>query len=106
MNYYTSYNNKKLFSNTIFLGGASIVISSLYFCLYKLYDNSRVSKFLLPILGSGYAFPGVVIALGTLLFLGNLQFQINSFLDFFEFNLNFSFIGGFFGLILASYCKI
>lgn len=84
-----------------FLGGASIVISSLYFCLYKLYDNSRVSSFLLPILGSGYAFPGVVIALGTLFFLGNLQFQINSFLDFFEFNLNFSFIGGFFGLILA-----
>ena len=84
-----------------FLGGASIVISSLYFCLYKLYDNSRVSNFLLPILGSGYAFPGVVIALGTLFFLGNLQFQINSFLDFFEFNLNFSFIGGFFGLILA-----
>ena len=84
-----------------FLGGASIVISSLYFCLYKLYDNSRVSNFLLPILGSGYAFPGVVIALGTLFFLGNLQFQINSFLDFFEINLNFSFIGGFFGLILA-----
>ena len=84
-----------------FLGGASIVISSLYFCLYKLYDNSRVSNVLLPILGSGYAFPGVVIALGTLFFLGNLQFQINSFLDFFEFNLNFSFIGGFFGLILA-----
>ena len=84
-----------------FLGGASIVISSLYFCLYKLYDNSRVSNFLLPILGSGYAFPGVVIALGTLFFLGNLQFQINSFLDFFEFNLNISFIGGFFGLILA-----
>ena len=84
-----------------FLGGASIVISSLYFCLYKLYDNSRVSNFLLPILGSGYAFPGVVIALGTLFFLGNLQFQINSFFEFFEFNLNFSFIGGFFGLILA-----
>ena len=84
-----------------FLGGASIVISSLYFCLYKLYDKSKISNFLLPILGSGYAFPGVVIALGTLFFLGNLQFQINSFLDFFEFNLNFSFIGGFFGLILA-----
>ena len=86
-----------IFINTIFVGGISsllIIFIGILLSLTINYKNqNNYLKFLTIIAGSGYAFPGVIIALGTTYFFSSLQ------------NIpvleNFLIVGSIFSLIIA-----
>jgi len=61
--------------------------------------------FLSTLAGSGYAFPGVILALGTTFFLSLVQDSINTFFIKFDVNWNLTIIGTFTALLYTYICR-
>ena len=81
---------------------AIIIISlSLILTVSIKYQNFKGFNFLSTIAGIGYAFPGIIIALGTLFFVSFIEKFINASFEFFSIDVNLILIGSFFILIFA-----
>ena len=78
-----------------------IIILSLILTVSIKYQNFKGFNFLSTIAGIGYAFPGIIIALGTLFFVSFIEKFINASFEFFSIDVNLILIGSFFILIFA-----
>ena len=78
-----------------------IVILSLILVIGLKFYNFKGMNFLSTVAGIGYAFPGIIIALGTLFFVSFLQNTTNSILLIFVPDTEIVLIGSFFILIFA-----
>ncbi len=78
-----------------------IILLSLILTVSIKYQNFKGFNFLSTIAGLGYAFPGIIIALGTLFFVSFIEKFINASFEFFTINVNLILIGSFFILIFA-----
>ena len=78
-----------------------IILLSLILTVSIKYQNFKGFNFLSTIAGIGYAFPGIIIALGTLFFVSFIEKFINASFDFFSIDVNLILIGSFFILIFA-----
>ena len=78
-----------------------IILLSLILTVSIKYQNFKGFNFLSTIAGIGYAFPGIIIALGTLFFVSFIEKFINALFEFFSIDLNLILIGSFFILIFA-----
>ena len=78
-----------------------IILLSLILTVSIKYQNFKGFNFLSTIAGIGYAFPGIIIALGTLFFVSFIEKFINASFEFFSIDINLILIGSFFILIFA-----
>ena len=78
-----------------------IILLSLILTVSIEYQNFKGFNFLSTIAGIGYAFPGIIIALGTLFFVSFIEKFINASFEFFSIDVNLILIGSFFILIFA-----
>ena len=78
-----------------------IILLSLILTVSIKYQNFKGFNFLSTIAGIGYAFPGIIIALGTLFFVSFIEKFINTSFEFFSIDVNLILIGSFFILIFA-----
>ena len=78
-----------------------IVILSLILVVGLKFYNFKGMNFLSTVAGIGYAFPGIIIALGSLFFISFLQNTTNSIFLFLGAEIEFIMIGSFFILIFA-----
>ena len=78
-----------------------IILISLILTVSIKYQNFKGFNFLSTIAGIGYAFPGIIIALGTLFFVSFIEKFINASFEFFSIDVNLILIGSFFILIFA-----
>ena len=78
-----------------------IILISLILTVSIKYQNFKGFNFLSTIAGIGYAFPGIIIALGTLFFVSFIEKFINASFEFFSIDINLILIGSFFILIFA-----
>ena len=78
-----------------------IILLSLILTVSIKYQNFKGFNFLSTIAGIGYAFPGIIIALGTLFFVSFIEKFINASFYFFSIDVNLILIGSFFILIFA-----
>ena len=78
-----------------------IILLSLILTVSIKYQNFKGFNFLSTIAGIGYAFPGIIIALGTLFFVSFIEKFINALFEFFSIDINLILIGSFFILIFA-----
>ena len=69
------------------------------------YHGGKKFSFLATIAGSGYAFPGVILALGTTFFLSFIQNNINELFLNFNLNWNLTLIGTFTALLYTYICR-
>ena len=69
------------------------------------YHGGKKFAFLSTLAGSGYAFPGVILALGTTFFLSLVQDNINTFFMSFNVNWNLTIIGTFTALLYTYICR-
>ena len=94
----------KIAQNSFFISlitAIIIILLSLILTVSIKYQNFKGFNFLSTIAGIGYAFPGIIIALGTLFFVSFIEKFINASFDFFSIDVNLIFIGSFFILIFA-----
>lgn len=78
-----------------------IILLSLILTVSIKYQNFKGFNFLSTIAGIGYAFPGIIIALGTLFFVSFIEKFINASFEFISIDVNLILIGSFFILIFA-----
>ena len=78
-----------------------IILLSIILTVSIKYQNFKGFNFLSTIAGIGYAFPGIIIALGTLFFISFIEKFINLSLEIFSIDLNLILIGTYFLLIFA-----
>ena len=78
-----------------------IIFLSLILTVSIKYDDFKGFNFLSTIAGIGYAFPGIIIALGTLFFISFIENQINTIFEFFNVDIGLILIGSYFILIFA-----
>ena len=69
------------------------------------YHGGKKFSFFATIAGSGYAFPGVILALGTTFFLSFIQNNINELFLNFNLNWNLTLIGTFAALLYTYICR-
>jgi iron(III) transport system permease protein len=69
------------------------------------YHGGKKFSFFATIAGSGYAFPGVILALGTTFFLSFIQNNINELFLNFNLNWNLTLIGTFTALLYTYICR-
>ena len=69
------------------------------------YQGGKKFSFFATIAGSGYAFPGVILALGTTFFLSFIQNNINELFLNFNLNWNLTLIGTFTALLYTYICR-
>ena len=107
LNYFHLENFHQLFTiaqNSFFISFTTatiIILLSLILTLSIKYQNFKGFNFLSTIAGIGYAFPGIIIALGTLFFISFIEKFINLSLEIFSIDLNLILIGSYFLLIFA-----
>ena len=82
-----------------------IVFLSLILVIGLKFYNFKGMSFLSTTTGVGYAFPGIIIALGTLFFISFIQNTTNSIFSSLGFNIEVVLIGSFFILIFAYVCR-
>ena len=82
-----------------------IVFLSLILVIGLKFYNFKGMSFLSTAAGIGYAFPGIIIALGTLFFISFFQNTTNSIFSSFGLNTEVVLIGSFFILIFAYVCR-
>ena len=82
-----------------------IVLLSLILVIGLKFYNFKGMSFLSTAAGVGYAFPGIIIALGTLFFISFIQNITNSIFLSFGFYTEVVLIGSFFILIFAYVCR-
>ena len=94
--------------NSIFISfsGASLTILFSFIVVVAVkYHGGKKFSFMATIAGSGYAFPGVILALATTLFLSFIQNNINELLINFNLNWNLTLIGTFAALLYTYICR-
>ena len=78
-----------------------IILLSIILTVSIKYQNFKGFNFLSTMAGIGYAFPGIIIALGTLFFISFIEKFVNLSLEIFSIDLNLILIGSYFLLIFA-----
>ena len=107
LTYFNSENWSYLFSiasNSFFIASFTAMIMILISFLLAVsikFDGFKGFTFLSTLAGVGYAFPGTVLALGTLFFMSTIQNIINNFFEFVGFDINLILIGSYTALIFA-----
>ena len=107
LTYFNSTNWSYLFSiasNSFFIASFTAMIMILISFLLAVsikFDGFKGFTFLSTLAGVGYAFPGTVLALGTLFFMSTIQNIINNFFEFVGFDINLILIGSYTALIFA-----
>ena len=98
--------NISLNSISISLFGAFLTILFSFIIVVAVkYHGGKKFSFFATIAGSGYAFPGVILALGTTFFLSFIQNNINELFLNFNLNWNLTLIGTFTALLYTYICR-
>ena len=98
--------NISLNSISISLFGAFLTILFSFIVVVAVkYHGGKKFSFFATIAGSGYAFPGVILALGTTFFLSFIQNNINELFLNFNLNWNLTLIGTFTALLYTYICR-
>ena len=88
-----------------FFGAFLTILFSFIIVVAVKYHGGKRFTFLATIAGSGYAFPGVILALATTFFLSLIQNNINQLFINFNLNWNFTLIGTFTALLYTYICR-
>ena len=88
-----------------FFGAFLTILFSFIIVVAVKYYGGKKFTFLATIAGSGYAFPGVILALATTFFLSLIQNNINQLFINFNLNWNFTLIGTFTALLYTYICR-
>ena len=88
-----------------FLGAFFIILFSFVIAVAVKYHGKQKLSFFATLAGSGYAFPGVILALGTTFFLSSVQDYTNFFFITFNIDWNFTIIGSFSALLYTYLCR-
>ena len=88
-----------------FFAAFLIILFSFIIVVAVKYHGGKKFAFLSTLAGSGYAFPGVILALGTTFFLSLVQDSINTFFITFDVNWNLTIIGTFTALLYTYICR-
>ena len=88
-----------------FVATVIIILTTILLTIGLKFQGFKGLGFLSTIAGIGYAFPGVILALGSLFFVSSLETSLNALLLFLDINLNFVFIGSFYILIFTYVCR-
>ena len=88
-----------------FFGAFLTILFSFIIVVAVKYHGGKRFTFLATIAGSGYAFPGVILALATTFFLSLIQNNINQLFINFNLNWNFTLIGTFTALFYTYICR-
>ena len=104
-NFYTFANLAINSISISFLGAFFIILFSFIIAVAVKYHGKQKLSFFATLAGSGYAFPGVILALGTTFFLSYLQDYANFFLITFNIDWNLTIIGTFSALLYTYVCR-
>jgi iron(III) transport system permease protein len=88
-----------------FFGAFLTILFSFIIVVAVKYHGGKKFAFLSSLAGSGYAFPGVILALGTTFFLSLVQDSINILFITYNLNWNFTIIGTFAALLYTYICR-
>ena len=88
-----------------FVATVIIILTTILLTIGLKFQGFKGLGFLSTIAGIGYAFPGVILALGSLFFVSSLETSLNTLLLFLDINLNLVFIGSFYILIFTYVCR-
>ena len=88
-----------------FVATLIIILTTILLTIGLKFQGFKGLGFLSTIAGIGYAFPGVILALGSLFFVSSLETSLNALLLFLDINLNLVFIGSFYILIFTYVCR-
>ena len=88
-----------------FVATVIIILTTILLTIGLKFQGFKGLSFLSTIAGIGYAFPGVILALGSLFFVSSLETSINALLLFLDINQNLVLIGSFYILIFTYVCR-
>ena len=88
-----------------FFGAFLTILFSFIIVITMKYHGGKKFAFFATIAGSGYAFPGVILALATTFFLSYIQNNINEAFMNMDLNWNFTLIGTFTALLYTYICR-
>ena len=88
-----------------FVATVIIILTTILLTIGLKFQGFKSLSFLSTIAGIGYAFPGVILALGSLFFVSSLETSINALLLFLDINQNLVLIGSFYILIFTYVCR-
>ena len=88
-----------------FVATVIIILTTILLTIGLKFQGFKGLGFLSTIAGIGYAFPGVILALGSLFFVSSLETSINALLLFLDINQNLVLIGSFYILIFTYVCR-
>ena len=88
-----------------FVATVIIILTTILLTIGLKFQGFKSLSFLSTIAGIGYAFPGVILALGSLFFVSSLETSLNALLLFLDINLNLVLIGSFYILIFTYVCR-
>ena len=104
-NFYTFVNLAVNSISISFLGAFFVILISFVVAVTVKYHGKQKFSFFATLAGSGYAFPGVILALGTTFFLSTAQDSANYFLINLNFDWNLTIIGTFSALLYTYVCR-
>ena len=88
-----------------FVATVIIILTTILLTIGLKFQGFKGLSFLSTIAGIGYAFPGVILALGALFFVSSLETSLNALLLFLDINQNLVLIGSFYILIFTYVCR-
>ena len=88
-----------------FFGAFLTILFSFIIVVAVKYHGSKNFTFLATLAGSGYAFPGVILALATTFFLSFVQNNMNDLFIYFNLDWNLTLIGTFTALLYTYICR-
>jgi len=83
------------------IAALAMILISIFIAISIKFDGFKGFIFLSTIAGVGYAFPGTILALGTLFFITIIQDSVNNFFNIFGVDINLVLIGSYTALIFA-----
>ena len=83
------------------IAALAMILISIFIAISIKFDGFKGFTFLSTIAGVGYAFPGTILALGTLFFITIIQDSVNNFFNIFGIDINVVLIGSYTALIFA-----
>ena len=83
------------------IAALAMILISIFIAISIKFDGFKGFTFLSTIAGVGYAFPGTILALGTLFFITIIQNSVNNFFNIFGVDINLVLIGSYTALIFA-----
>ena len=102
------YNFFEIALNSIsvsFFGAFLTILFSFVIVVAVKYHGGKKFTFLATLAGSGYAFPGVILALATTFFLSFIQNNMNELFIYFNLDWNLTLIGTFTALLYTYICR-